>query len=383
MEEHLLVLLGLHPKVLTETLYVLGVKRGVKLSKLTVICTANARQKILNLLLTPGTGRFHDLLREYSGCFDALEFTEANILVARNGQFPVQDIGDSGQSQAYLDLILSGVNEITTGGDTRLHAVVGGGRRTLSVYLAMVMQLLAREQDRLYHLVVSPWEVETDSDFYYPTREPRVMVTYGGKQFEAKDVNVDLVEIPFIRLRNRFPVGKLNARTGPHLLQWMQHELNGALVFPELVLDREKSCLWIGPDRVDLQPQQFCLYWYFADLSRGRSQELPSDAYESYFEASGSPYFSDAMLKGLVGRLDAIDPSHDKRQRFEATVLEHGNLPMTWVLQKIARINERIRQQLSQAHLIPFYSISAVGKRGGKYYGIKVSGEKIVTLEVG
>jgi CRISPR-associated protein (TIGR02584 family) len=34
----------------------------------------------------------------------------------------------------------------------------------------MVMQLLARPQDRLYQLLVDPWEAETNSDFFFPTR---------------------------------------------------------------------------------------------------------------------------------------------------------------------------------------------------------------------
>jgi CRISPR-associated protein (TIGR02584 family) len=382
MGHHLLILLGLHPKVFTETLYALCVKGGVPVSKVSVISTASARQKTIETLLSPETGMYYRLCQEYPEHFAELQFSESSIWVASDGRAPVWDISNSGQSQAYLDLILSNINTITTNNECPLHAVVGGGRRTLSVYLAMAMQLLGREQDRLYHLVVHPWEIETHSDFYFPTRESRLMVTFSGNQFDAKDVSVDLVEIPFIRLRNRFPIGKLSARTGQHLVEWMQREINGALVLPELVVDKENLCLRIGPDIVCLQPQQFCLYWYFADLSRFRPKKVPADAYNRYFEASGSPYFSNGMLKGLTKRLDLLDSTGELRYRFATKVLEDGNLPMSWVLQKIARINERIRTQLSAAHLIPFYIISAVGKRGSKCYGIKLNGNKIVTPDL-
>jgi CRISPR-associated protein (TIGR02584 family) len=382
MEHHLLILLGLHPKVFTETLYALCVKQGLRVANVIVISTAGARQKTIETLLAPESGIYYRLCDEYPEYFTDLQFSDSNILVATNGPTPIWDISDSAQSQAYLDLILSTVNTLTARNESILHAVVGGGRRTLSVYLAMAMQLLGREQDRLHHLVVNPWEVETNSDFNFPTRKSRLMVTYGGTQFDAKEVRVDLVEIPFIRLRNRFPVGKLNTRTGQHLVEWMQHEINGALVLPELVLDKEHLCLRIGADVIVLQPQQFCLYWYFADLSRMRPKKVPADVYERYFEASGSPYFSNGMLKGMLQRLDALDSTHELRYRFATKVPENGNLPMSWVLQKIARINERIRAQLSAAHLIPFYCISAVGKRGSKCYGIKVEGSKIKTPPV-
>ncbi len=382
MEHHLLILLGLHPKVFTETLYALCIKRGVHISKVTVISTASARQKTIETLLLPESGMYFRLCQEYPNHFADLQFTEASICVATDGRASIWDISNSGQSQAYLDLILSTINTITTNNESTLHAVVGGGRRTLSVYLAMALQLLGREQDRLYHLVVNPWEVETHSDFYFPTRESRLMVTFSGNQFDAKDVSVDLIEIPFIRLRNRFPIGKLSARTGQHLVEWIQREINGALVLPELVLDKKNLCLRIGPDVVCLQPQQFCLYWYFADLSRCRPKKVPADAYDQYFETSGSPYFSNEMRNGLLKRLDLLDSTGELRYRFTTKVLEDGNLPMTWVLQKIARINERIRAQLSVAHLIPFYCISAVGKRGSKCYGIKLNGDKIETPDL-
>lgn len=380
MEHHLLILLGLHPKVFTESLYALCVRRDIPVSQVTVISTASAKQKTIESLLTPETGKFYQVCREYPDYFDETLFSADRIRVATEADKGIWDIGNTGHSHAYLDLILKCVWEITADDNTCLHAVVAGGRRTLSVYLAMVMQMLARKDDRLYHLVVDPWEVETQSDFYYPTRESFTMVTYGGSAFDARDVFVELVEIPFIRLRNRLPIGKLDHSMEYYrLLAWVQETLNGALVFPELVLDLDTHSLKIGRDTVCLQPQQFALYWYFADVSRSRRQEVAAEEYAKYFEPSGSPYFSDKMLDSLLARFDVLDDSQDMRRRFVGQVLENRQLPATWVLQKISRINSRLGAQLSQAHLIPYYQISTIGPRGNKYYGLKVDGQKIQT----
>jgi CRISPR-associated protein (TIGR02584 family) len=65
MEHRLLVLLGLHPKVVTEALYVLCVKRKISLSKVIGIATSGAKQKAVAELLDPVAGEFYRLCREY------------------------------------------------------------------------------------------------------------------------------------------------------------------------------------------------------------------------------------------------------------------------------------------------------------------------------
>jgi CRISPR-associated protein (TIGR02584 family) len=56
MEHQLLVLLGLHPKVLTETLYALCIKRKVAIGKVIVIASGVAKQKAVPKLLHPAAG---------------------------------------------------------------------------------------------------------------------------------------------------------------------------------------------------------------------------------------------------------------------------------------------------------------------------------------
>jgi hypothetical protein len=55
---------------------------------------------------------------------------------------------------------------------------------------------------------------------------------------------------------------------------------------------------------------------------------------------------------------------------------------MSWVLQTSSRINKQIRLSLPNAYVVPFYLISAVGKRGGKCYGIRLEGRKMEVPEV-
>jgi CRISPR-associated protein (TIGR02584 family) len=101
MEHQLLILFGLHPKVLTETLYALCVKRRVPISKVIGIATAGARQKVVEQLLNPVTGEFYKLCREYPQTFKHIHFSPESIRVAKEVGYEIVDIRNSRQSQAY------------------------------------------------------------------------------------------------------------------------------------------------------------------------------------------------------------------------------------------------------------------------------------------
>ncbi len=384
MQHHLLILLGLHPKVFTETLFALCVGRSVAVDKISVIATESARQKAIDELLAPQTGQFSALKRAYPSSFEHVDFCSDDILTAKEQDNSIWDISSAQKSHAFFDLILQTIADITADEHSRLYAVVGGGRRTMSVYLAMALQILARSQDRLFHLVVDPWEVETGSDFYFPPPENRKIITTSGRAYDSREVKVELVEIPFIRLRNRLPIPARPVATSYRtLLSWVQTELNGALVLPELRLDAQDRSLHIGRERIALQPQQFALYWYFADRSKNAAGKSGGpEKYETYFEPVRSPYFSDTMRQGVLARLRVLDPSGNKAEAFADKIPEGRFLPMEWVLQKISRINSCLKIHLREAHVLPYILISSIGRRGKKYYGIKLPGDKIQTPSV-
>ncbi len=82
------------------------------------------------------------------------------------------------------------------------------------------------------------------------------------------------------------------------------------------------------------------------------------------------------MRDGLMQRFRGLDPGGQMLVNFREKVLDHGELPMSWVLQTIARINKQIRLSLPNAYVVPFYLISSVGKRGRKCYGVRLEGEE-------
>jgi CRISPR-associated protein (TIGR02584 family) len=354
------------------------VKRKVPIAKVIGIASGVAKQKSLAELLHPATGEFFKLCREYPERFRNIHFSAECIRVAEEGGNEIPDITTSRQSQAYLDLIMATASEMTAREDVRLHCAVAGGRRTMSVYLAMVMQLLARPQDRMYHLWVDPWEAETDSDFYFPTREPRAMMTYGGIPFDAKEVSVELVEIPFLRLRPRVPDELLASPNYRDILKWVQRDVEVASPVLPLRIEVDKRCIAIGAIEIPLEPVELAIYWYFAEKSFLRPAEIPQEAYERYFERpKADGYFSRQASLRMWEMYSVVVPREDMRSRFSNAFNKERRIPLEHLRPHFSRIKSKICEKFPNEDVHRWYVISALGQRGDTCYGIRLDREFI------
>lgn len=378
MEHQLLVLLGLHPKVLTETLYALCVNQKMQVGRVVGIASGVAKQKCVYELFHPVSGEFYKLCREYPEHFESIELAPENLRVARLHGEEIPDITNSQRSQSYLDLIMATAAEMTSQEKVRLHCVVAGGRRTMSVHLAMVMQLLARPQDRMYHLLVDPWEVETNSDFYFPVRQSLPMKTYDGVAFDAKDVLVELVEIPFLKLRHRVPGELLTSSNYRDILKWLQRDVEVASPVLPLRIEVEKRCIAIGAIEIPLDPLELAIYWYFAEKSFLRPEAMARESYARYFEKpKADGHFSRQASSRIWDLYSAIVPREELRARFFKAFNREKRLPYRHLWPHFSRINSKICEKFSNEDVHRWYLISAIGPRGDTCYGIRLDREFI------
>ncbi|NUM73795.1 TIGR02584 family CRISPR-associated protein [candidate division KSB1 bacterium] len=353
-------------------------KRSIAITKVMGIASGVAKQKIVSELLNPVAGEFYTLCREYPESFNGIQFTTENVRVARLGDEEIADIASSRQSQAYLDLIMSTVLEMTSHEEVCLHAVVAGGRRTLSVYLAMVMQLLARPQDRMYHLFVEPWEAETNSDFYFPTRDSRLMTTYDGRAFDAKDVRVDLVEIPFLHLRPRVPAELLASPDYQSILTWVQREVDVAPQLLPLSIDAHRHCIFIGAIPISLEPVELAIYWYFAETSAKRPERVAREDYGRYFEKPKADGHFSRHASGCMKRLyETLVQRDEMRGRFLKAFNKESRLALEHLRPHFSNIKRKICEKFPEEDFNRWYVISTIGPRGDTCYGIRLDREFI------
>jgi CRISPR-associated protein (TIGR02584 family) len=194
LQHELIALLGRTPQVLTEALYGLCVQEGIPISEVSAISTQEGRQIAIDKLLDPRAGRFYQLQRDYPMQCRQIRFSTEQIYVAHDGLLPLPDIRSRQDSETFLELILRVLWERTSNPNTAVHCSLAGGRKTMSTYMALVMQMLGREQDKLYHVLLTPFEAEHHVEFYYPAPQSRMLKLTDGREFDSARVKVELEE---------------------------------------------------------------------------------------------------------------------------------------------------------------------------------------------
>ena len=215
----LLAATGMSPAVLTETVW--GLAREdphVVPNRVVVVTTAPGRRLLEAELLTPpGPGGEtlwqqlrHRLLGNHSesGRFLNLELVrEICRPNPRTGLAePLADFRTSEENALLADFLLEQVRGFAENPGLKLIASIAGGRKTLGALLYAAMSLLGRETDRLTHVLVGePFDHPgLKPRFYYPSQPTQTLLCADGRVVFARDAGIDLMDIPFVPLRNLF-----------------------------------------------------------------------------------------------------------------------------------------------------------------------------------
>lgn len=200
----LLVVTGLTPQVVTETVYALS-REGPEClpHELHVVTTAEAAVRVNLSLLSREPGWFARLVRDHG--LPPIAFGPQNVHVLRdtNGA-PLPDIRTDEDNRAAADQIARLVGEFTADASTSLHVSISGGRKTLGFFAGYALSLWGRDHDRLTHVLVNE-PFESSWDFFYPTPYEHVISTRDGRLADCRTALVTLADLPFVRLRHGLP----------------------------------------------------------------------------------------------------------------------------------------------------------------------------------
>lgn len=197
----LLAVTGMSPAIITETLYGIDRNGDEWPKEIQVITTSKGKDKIYEGLIT--NKHLDNLCQELRK--PKIPFSDAHILVVPDAQgLPVEDARSLEDHEALANFIMTTVRDATTNDSTRIHASIAGGRKTMTFYLGYAMSLFGRHFDKLSHVLVSEG-FENCPEFFYPTREDHTVISHAKKELNAKDAEVTLADIPFIRQRSLMP----------------------------------------------------------------------------------------------------------------------------------------------------------------------------------
>ena len=271
----LLVVTGMSPQIVTETLWALAVaQRDTPFvpTEIHVLSTQEGVDRARLLLLSEEPGWFHRLRRDYGLPEIAFPPEHLHVLMDRQGR-ALNDIRTPEDNEAAADRITDIVRAFSADPSSALHVSLAGGRKTMGFYLGYALSLYGRPQDRLSHVLVSEG-YESSNAFFYPTPyEHVIQVGYGEKlkPLDCAQAQIDMADIPFVRLRSELPPRFLREGTQ---FSTVVMAANRALEPPLLMLDAENRRVLADGQEVRLTSIQFVLCWWMATATKEGNPEI-------------------------------------------------------------------------------------------------------------
>jgi len=368
--ELLVAVSGLTPQVITETFYYLTQVRDppVTIAEIHVLRAQRGGQRILTHLLTPSVGRFYAFCAEYNLDPTTITFDADHIHVFTDvAGIPLDDIRTADDRTAVADQILTLIRRLTDDPTTRLHCSLAGGRKTQSALLGFALQLYGRPQDTLLHVLVDE-AFENHVDFFYSSRQPRLIQTRDGRQLDARTARVAVAEIPYVRLRDKLFGSQPTSPTGFDQVIAHAQETLDLLPNPAVLLIVPKNRrIYIGSVEIPLQPIEIVLYTQLA-LARVEQGEggygfLSLDDIEGLQDELLQRY--ERLYGRDSGRVDAL-------RRKWAT-----GFPRDSVRSHFANINRKIKAAVPERLQASLYTVDSQGPYGATCYGLRLRPMKI------
>jgi len=375
----IIAVLGLTPQVVTETLYVLSQKREHPIvpHAVYIITTKEGKRKAIQELLSEGNGQFFRFCSEYGLDSDRIAFDESTIYVVRDAENrQLEDIRTTADNEAMANYIVNFVRDKAENSDTIIHASVAGGRKTMSVYMGYALTLFGREDDRLYHILVSPPELENHPEFYYLPKEHKTLYSPDGKAINTKNAVLELAEIPFVRIRKKLEQLDFEQKMSYlEMVKQSQSEIDLLFPVPEIKVDDTNCRIYINDTELVLSPANLAVYRTFIEQKTGYCirQELPScsactDCFQDIYSMLDKSYLDRIFL--FYSNVSQLDDEQIAKSRESSGY-------QTWHREKFAKINREIRNQFKDHQIERYCTIIPDRRTQGKRYGILIDKNKI------
>lgn len=213
-ERILLLVSGMSPQIVTETLYALSQQTPAFIpTRVRLITTKIGAQKARSQLISKPNGAFHRLCREYG--IPANIFLEQDIEVISDAAGnPLDDIQTRQDNEFAANKLVNVIREICRNDNAALHVSMAGGRKTMGYFAGYALSLFGRHQDRLSHVLVTSG-FESLPDFFYPSYEKQHLQNRDGTSLDSLAAHIECAEIPFMLLRQLLAKQNLLASNDP------------------------------------------------------------------------------------------------------------------------------------------------------------------------
>lgn len=377
MKTILVCVAGITPQIITETLYyyIIEKKPPVWIDEINVLTTSAGKEVIINSLLKKESGIFYKFLSDYNIGRQKIKFNE-NSVIQLGGDSYIKDISTDMDSAIIGNEIVNFIKNMTIDKSTRIICSIAGGRKTMSVYLSLGLQLYGREQDILSHTLVSS-DFESTKDFFYIPPVPKNIEIKDKNEkiikiINTKDAKIVCSEIIFVRLRNFLNIkDELFYDDLVNIVQKKVDYCGTKLIS----IDLKNRALLLGNKKVILKPIEICIYNLFLSNKKKCEQEFCGDCTDCYM--SLNEMRSQELYANLLEFYKFIYTENSGQYERLKESLKKDSKGDDFFSQNISKINKTLKQ-----HLNPFefavYKISKIGKYN-KRYGIYVDKKNILS----
>ncbi len=296
----LLAVTGSSPQVVTETLYGIYEKKLDWPTELHIITTQFGANKAQKALIDDK--QLQKLLNDYDLPDIKFDSEAIHIIPDAKGD-PVEDARNEADHAALADYITRIVAQFTLDDTCLIHASIAGGRKTMTFFLGYAMSMFSRPWDHLSHVLITEG-YENCKDFYYPTPVSKTITDWNGKEYEANNAQVNLIDIPYLRQREQL---------GGLFIKQFSDEESGSLKYNDIItlnnmvhtpekvtlkFDYSKCCIIVCGVEIPLKNSIFS--FYAAILWANKNQD-----FEVY--RPGDKEANKEMLRDVIDQLELLE----------------------------------------------------------------------------
>ena len=372
----LVVVAGVTPQIITETIYALGTgPRPVDLDTVYIVTTTVGRAKAQENLIQRGI--LLDLIKEYG--LKPIDIRDDSFVMTRDGNGnELADITNDDDNRAVGDLITTLVRDLTSDPATVLHCSIAGGRKTMGFYLGAALQLFGRPADKLYHVLVSP-EFESNPEFYYPPKRPAMLesrdIDGTVRRLNTRDAKVQLAELPFIRHREKL---SLEGQNFSELIKKGQRQVDTAVVQPELTVDLAARIVRIDGHVIEMAPVLILFYTMLllrkVENCLDPHRKTCRGCRRCFVEVS--ELSSKGSVRAMAALWERIFPNRTGKGEDFLARWKDGMRQET-VRQYIAKIKRAIEAGTAGRPFVPFCTVTGDRRWGSSTYGIDIERRNI------
>lgn len=392
----LLCVAGMTPQIVTETLYAITQDKTepVKIDQIKIITTLTGRDKIVKELLDVDNGQFYKFCNDYKIDPLTITFREEDIilLVHDESGTAMDDIRTTDDNDKAANQICEIVRSLTLDNNTRIFASIAGGRKTMSVYLTMGMQLYGRSWDRLSHVLVNKEFEALSGKFYYIPPTPTNIEGNGPERkiLSTADAKIELAPIPFLRLReivNRYD--KHRNSDLANLVLRTQSDLDLLETPGNLVINLKNLSVTIRKREATMTDLQMSIYLLFALYRKGKLSGNKTHGWRSLNQIlkSDLEYVCRMLTKanGEEMGLHEID-KHSKSTSFFASFALVAQGPIIdssgYLSKTFSEANSKLRSNLEAGGIPEIYYLSRrKGENSATYeYALDIDPESIIIV---